>query len=139
MIFQNTPAALQWQMKNIRGSLSEHADAAAQKARREFEWRHYVARHPWTSLATVAAVGFFLVPRRTCCQAGNSAGVATDAVDRVARPAQPTPWAGIVTGLQTAVTTTIAREGLAFVAASVKHFLDTGGGSRQRDPAGRSD
>lgn len=138
MVSQNSPAALQWQMKNIRGSLSEHAEEAVEKARREFEWRHYVAKHPWMSLGTAAAVGFFLVPRRACCKAAKAEAV-TDTVDRVARSMQPSPVAGLAAGLLSAVATTVTREGLALVAASVKKLLDPGNQSLERSPAGRSD
>ncbi len=137
MVSQNLPAALQWQMKNVRGSLFEHADQAVMKARREFDWRHYVAKHPWMSLGTAAAVGFFLVPRRTCCKVGNSETV-TDAVDRVAQAVQPSPLAGIVAGVLSAMATTIAREGMEFVTSSVKQLLHHSDESLERNPAGRS-
>jgi hypothetical protein len=123
MVSQNSPAALQRQMQNTRGNLSEHANTAVKKAQMEFDWRHYVVNHPWTSLGAAAALGFFLVPRRTCCKAGNSEAV-TDAVDRVARAAQPSPFAGIVAGVLSAVTATIAREGLALVTSSLKQLMD---------------
>ena len=48
MVSQN-PSTLQGQMQEIRGNLSEHADEAIRNARSEFDWRHYVANHPWTA------------------------------------------------------------------------------------------
>ncbi len=84
MVSQN-PSTLQGQMQQIRGNLSEHADEAIKNARREFDWRYYVANHPWTLLGVAMAVGFVLVPRRACCRAANSEAV-TEAVDRVAAP-----------------------------------------------------
>jgi hypothetical protein len=121
-------------MQEIRGNLSEHADEAIRNARREFDWRHYVGNHPWTSLGAAAAVGFLLVPRRACCRAGNSEAV-TEAVDRVARAVQPSPLAGMVSGVLTAVTATIAREALASATACLTEFLGPRGESSRAGPA----
>ena len=125
MVSQNSSAALQWQMQKIRGNLAEHAGEAVKKARTKFNWRHYVANHPWTSLGAAMAAGYFLVPRRAFSKS-NHAEAMTHAVDRVARE-QPSPFSGIVAGVLSAVTATIAREGLAFVTQSVKQLLEPHG------------
>ena len=135
MVSQNSPAALQRQMQHVRGNLSEHADEAVQKARRGLDWRHYVARHPWTALGVAAAAGYILVPRRAF-RAGNSEAV-TEAVDRVARAVQPSPLAGVVAGMLSAVTTTLAREVTAWVTASLSEFLASRGKSPARTPVER--
>ena len=128
MVSQNSPAALQWQMQNIRGSLSEHADEAVKKARREFDWRHYVAKHPWMSLGAAAAVGFFLVPRRACCKAGNP-----EAVNRRRRPGRTSGAALALCrhrgGVLSAVTATIAPQGSDVREAllAVRQLLDRNG------------
>ncbi len=79
MVSQNANAALQNQMQNVRESLSEHADEAIKNARREFDWRNFVANHPWTSVGAAASLGFFLVPRRACYKVANAETV-TEAV-----------------------------------------------------------
>jgi hypothetical protein len=123
-------------MRNIRGSLSEHVDEVVKKARREFDWRHYVAKHPWMSLGAAAAVGFFLVPRRACCKAGNSEAV-NHAVDRVARAVQPSPFTGIVGGILSAVSSTLAREGVTFITSAVRQLLDRNGEPLEGNPGSR--
>ena len=77
MVSQNSSAALQQQMRATRRSLNEHADQVVETARRQVDWRHYVGSHPWASLGTAFALGYFLVPRRTSCQIANSGGAAS--------------------------------------------------------------
>jgi hypothetical protein len=121
-------------MQNVREDLSEHADEAIKNARRIFDWRNYVANHPWTALGAAMAAGYVLVPRRACCRGGNSEAV-TEAVDRVARAVQPSPLAGIVAGVLTAVSATVARETLAMVTSSIKEtMLEPRGGSSNPAP-----
>ena len=123
MVSENSSSALQWQMQRIRGKLVEHADEALQRTRRTFDWRHFVAKHPWSSLGAAAALGFFLVPRHACAKSANTETV-TEAVDRVARAVQPSPLAGVVSGVLSAVTATIAREGLDIAAQSVRQLFE---------------
>ncbi len=119
MVSQNSPVKLQRQMRNVRGDLSEHADEAVKKARWQFDWRRFVANHPWVSLGTAAAVGYYLVPRRACCKA-RSAEAAGDRTEAAVRPAQPTPLAGIATGVLGAVAATIAHEGVSLATSFLK-------------------
>ena len=51
MVSQSSSAAVQRQMQDIRGDLASHADETIKKARMKFDWRHYVAGHPWAALA----------------------------------------------------------------------------------------
>jgi hypothetical protein len=137
MISPNSSAALQWQMQNIRGNLAEHADEAIAKARTKFDWRHYVSKHPWISLSAAAAMGYFLVPRRAC-RGGQNAEVIEEAVDRVARAVQPSPLAGVVAGMLSALSATIAREGVNLVVHSLKGLVEPQAGPL-RSPNGMPD
>ena len=64
MVSQNSSAAVAAANAGHPRRPCEHADEAVEKARTKFDWRHYVASHPWVSLGTAAAVGYLLVPRR---------------------------------------------------------------------------
>lgn len=133
MVSQNSPAALQRQMRSIRGNLFEHADKAGKKARMEFDWRHYVARHPWASLGTAVAVGYFLVPRRACCQAGDVHK------ERAVPLAHTSPLSGIANGVWGAVTAAIAREGAAFATSFIRDFFTPRDEKQSTSPAERMD
>jgi hypothetical protein len=120
MVAQN-PTALQGQMQDVREDLTEHASEAIQNARMEFDWRHYVASHPCTSLAAAMAAGYFLVPRRAYRPCDSEA--VTEAVDRVARAVQPSPLAGMASAVLSAVAAAVARETSSWLTASVREFL----------------
>ncbi|MFG0295580.1 MAG: hypothetical protein ACF8PG_06705 [Maioricimonas sp. JB045] len=51
-------------MERIRTRLDGDVDGLMTNAQRLADWRYYVRAYPWASLAVVAAVGYFAVPRR---------------------------------------------------------------------------
>jgi len=122
MVSKNSAAALQRKMQGLRRDLDEHANEMIGKARTEFGWRHFVARHPWATLGTVMAVGYWLVPRRARCKTGNPAAV-TEATARAARA--PSPLSDIAASVLAALTATAVREGLAFVAHTARKWLES--------------
>ncbi len=135
MVSQNSSAAVQRQMQDIRGDLAAHADEAVQKARTKFDWRHYVANYPWVTLGAAAAMGYLLVPRRARSRACDP-GAAT--ADRVAQARQPSPLSGVVAGMISVATATIVREGMSFVAHSVKEWLEPHHEMSSRNPVQQS-
>ena len=137
MVSQNSPAALQRQMQNIRGNLSEHADEAVKKARQGTRLAALCRQASVDPLGRRPRWDSFWF-RAACFQAGNSEAV-TEAVDRVARAVQPSPLAGIVAGVLSAVTTTIARRGHGLGYSSVKQCWHPRGESSAKEPAGRSE
>jgi len=52
------------EMQRIRGRLPREADDIVTSAKEMVNWRHYVQRLPWVSIAAAAAVGFLAVPRK---------------------------------------------------------------------------
>jgi hypothetical protein len=137
MIYQNSSDALRGQMQDIRRDLNDCADAVLKKARTQFDWRHYVASHPWTALGAAAAVGFFLVPRRACSKTGDPEAV-TEAVDRVARAIHPSPLSSAVTGAMSGIAARIAYEGLSLVSQYLREFVKASDKSPERSPAEKS-
>jgi hypothetical protein len=65
-----------------------------EKARSHFDWRRYVAGHPWTSLGAAAMVGYYLIPRRTRCPIVDSATF-QEAVERMASVPKPQPQSAV--------------------------------------------
>jgi len=126
MVSQNSPAVLQRQMRQIRRDLNEHADQMVETARARFDWRRYVASHPWTSLGTAVAAGFFLVPRRPCCKAVDAATVkkTMDQVVRAAQPSAPSAFSNIVGGVFAVLTTTLVREGVSLVSQLARQWIE---------------
>jgi hypothetical protein len=50
-------------MAQLRRDVSHDVERVALDARRQFEWRRVVRRHPWICLAAASAVGYLAVPR----------------------------------------------------------------------------
>ena len=143
MVSRNTPAGLQWEMQNIRGNLSEHADEAVKKCGREFDWRHYVAKHPWTAVGAAVAAGYFLVPRRVYCKVSNAprtvASPRTVANEECCSSGRrPSPLVGMATGVLTAFTTTLAHEGVALASSFLRELFGPRDRSAGRNPDDRS-
>jgi len=128
MVSQYSAAELQRQMRDTRRNLNEHADQMVENARLQFNWRRYVADHPWTSLGGVMAIAYFLVPRRVCCTAAD-AGLTKDRVDHVLHAAQPPHLggSGIVVGLATALAPTLMREAATFVSQLAREWFQQNG------------
>lgn len=52
------------EMQRIRDRLPREADDIVASAKEMVDWRHYVQKLPWVSVAAAAAVGFLAVPRK---------------------------------------------------------------------------
>ncbi len=136
MVSQSSSAALQRQMRSIRRDLNEHADQMVEKARRQFDWRHFVAKRPWLSLAAAVAAGYVLVPRRTCCK-GVDAQTVKETVHEVVRASQPASQpasSSLVRWLVTLLATTLVREGVAIVPQLARGWLTQGSDAPQGNP-----
>ena len=55
---------LRQQMQRIRCDLNSDVENLVEHAREMTDWRYYVREYPWACVATAAAVGFVVVPRR---------------------------------------------------------------------------
>ncbi len=136
MISQNSSAGLQRQMRHIRRDLNEHADQMVETARNQFDWRRYVANHPWGSIAAAAAVGFFLVPRRACCK-GVDAQTVKETVNQVVQASHPgSPLGGSLVGwLFALLATALVREAVALVPQLARQWLQQGEGRSDGEPS----
>jgi len=52
------------QMAYVRSELHRDAEGLAANARVMADWRYYVRRYPWVSMAAAAAVGYLVVPHK---------------------------------------------------------------------------
>jgi hypothetical protein len=124
MVSQNSPAALQRQMQDVRRDLSAQAGEIVKKARTKFDWRHYVAKYPWIATGAAASVGFLLVPRRARCKGAESAA-RTEAVG--AAPRSRSALSGVAVGIATGLATTFIRDGLGLGSELARQWLEQGG------------
>ena len=134
MVSQNSAAALQREMQDLRRDLDEHANEMIEKARAEFGWRHVVARHPWATLGTAMAAGYWLAPRRAPCKTGDPAA-ATEAAARAGPAGRArSPLSDIAASVLAALTATAVREGLAFVGTLPDNGLSRATERRRAQP-----
>jgi hypothetical protein len=125
MVSSNS-SALRMQMRQVREDLNEHADQVAEKARTSLDWRHFVANHPWASLAVAALAGYFVVPRRSCCNAVDAKTV-NQAVERMVGAAQssqrPAP-SSVLGSMASAIAPILAREGLNYISQLARRWRE---------------
>jgi hypothetical protein len=51
-------------MLEIRGGLATDVEGIRHHARQLADWRYYLRRFPWASVAAAAAVGYLVIPKR---------------------------------------------------------------------------
>jgi len=51
-------------MEELRSHLDDDVDDVVDSAKRLFDWRVYVRKHPWACFGAALAAGYFAVPRR---------------------------------------------------------------------------
>jgi len=69
----NSSSDFQRQMPQVRGRLDRDSEQLVKdterlvkKTKEQMNWKHLVAEHPWASMAAAAAIGYVVVPRRSC-------------------------------------------------------------------------
>lgn len=60
---ESDPETLRLRMREIRDELQSDVDGVVDRAGELADWRYYVRKHPWASVAVAAAVGYWLVPK----------------------------------------------------------------------------
>jgi hypothetical protein len=63
MLDQQDIERIQFKMKRIRGHLDDDLQRIQEDASQLMDWKYYLRRHPFASVAAVAAAGFMLIPR----------------------------------------------------------------------------
>ena len=124
MVSQNS-SNLQREMQTVRKNLDDHAEEMVQKAKSQFDWRHYVAGHPWLAMGAAVAAGYFLVPRRTVYTVVHRSAPAENSHQSAAEPQHvaPAPLAGLLSEALSIATTIAVREGMAIASQFARQWL----------------
>jgi hypothetical protein len=127
---------IQRQMRSVRSHLSADVNELVENARDMADWRYYVRRYPWASVAAAAAVGFLLVPTAmprpsypTSFGSAPSDSPTSDEVHPFAHAAENSAswrqrlWQ-LSGGLGSMAASAISRAALAYASAQVTRLLD---------------
>lgn len=102
-------------MATVRRQIQKHSDEVVIQTRTLSDWRTYIRRYPWASVAAAAVIGYAIVPRRTKAssdsdfddypddqpQANHLKEVVTGAVKRAAVAQASRALGGVVNGFFT--------------------------------------
>ena len=117
---------LQRRMAQVREDLQRNSARLKQNAQTLADWRYYVRRYPWVSLAAAGAIGFLLVPKRTK-PVTPTAETLAQLAQQQGLVLQPRSKAGasngVFSGLAAIMTKTLLRAGTAYVAQQVGQIL----------------
>jgi hypothetical protein len=112
------------QMRDIRREVGRDVDVLMNRVHDYASWRYHWRNHPWVCLGTVAALGFFAVPRRTQVLVSDPAALAALAkrrplvVDGQHQPAGANTFAGAV----------LSMLGRAMLRGAINYFEKNGSG-----------
>jgi hypothetical protein len=123
---QPDPADLQRRMAQVRQDLEHNSARLKENAQTLADWRYYVRRYPWLTVAVAGTIGFMLVPKR--------AKPAPSSVEALAQLAREHGYVlqgtsdkarsnGLFTGLASMIGKTLLRSGSAYVAGQLGQIL----------------
>ncbi len=125
-----TAEEIQRELAELRSAIVADVRAVASDARTLADWRYHFRKHPWWCCAGAAALGFWIVPRRSGAPnvpAQSSSGL----VDRVlaqASGAEPPAEAGAAKGAVSGAAEMLAalalRQGVGFLASYGREWLE---------------
>jgi hypothetical protein len=131
------PAAIASRMASIRGELRSDAGRLAQSTRRFFDWTAHVREHPWTSFGVVAALAYFLVPKRVEINSPSAEQLEKLAADnKLVIESNPTPEAKstFLAGLTALIGHTVLRGALGLAAHKLGGLFQPPEGREQPPP-----
>lgn len=117
---------MQARMKGIRGDIDQGLEDVSAGARSMVDWKHYVKTYPWVCMGTAAALGYFIVPKR-------STAIAADVAPRAESPktaqrdadSAPSAVRGVADMLVAAAVSFAVRETAGYVGQAVTGWLGT--------------
>ena len=130
------------EMAQVRRELNREANGIVDNARTISDWRHYVRRYPWATLAGAAAVGFLAVPRRI-----ETVHPDPDTLAQLAREdrlvvtprAEAHPRKGFSGSLLTFLSSMVLRGGLAWLGQKAAQAFHNASGEEAEDRATAAD
>jgi hypothetical protein len=118
--------AIQGQMAKIRSDLHADVRGIVENARVITDWKYYVRRYPWASVAGAAALGYLVVPRRLELLRPDPATLAELAKTNrlVVNPQpDPKPRGGAMTSLFTFLANTLVRTAVGYMGQNAGKIL----------------
>ncbi|MCA9184577.1 MAG: hypothetical protein R3E01_00360 [Pirellulaceae bacterium] len=112
-------------MAVIRKDLQQEAEDVVERTKAITDWRAFVRQHPWLSLGTAVAIGYFVVPhaRRSSAATAASSEAARWDTDNHPPGTQRSLATQLFRMVGTALTTAVLRTTTSIVSQHVQHLL----------------
>ncbi len=126
MVAHNSSDDLQRQMRQVRKDLDAHSEELVERARRQLDWRGFIAKHPFAIMGAAAAAGYLLAPRRVhlrCLDEKTIKSTVEQAMGRAHATAAPKPM-GVFASLASMAMGLIVSEGVSFATRFVRNLLE---------------
>lgn len=119
-------SGIESRMAGIRGELRSDAERLERTTRRLFDWTAHVRDHPWVSFGVVAAIAYYLVPKRggSATERGAKGNERSAGVGENPGPRAKSSFLG---GLTSMVTQAVLRGALDVVGHEVVKFVQSNG------------
>ena len=126
MVAHGSPGDLQGQMRQVRKDLDAHSEEMLKRARKQLDWRSFIANHPLAIIGAAVAAGYLLAPRRLRVQSIDEKILKTNidqAIGRAHLGSAPTA-PGFLAGLASMAMGIAVREGVSLASQIVRNFLE---------------
>lgn len=128
-------------MQQIRGGLKQDVEGIRVQARRLADWHYYLTRFPLASIATAAAIGFLVIPKRPRVVQADAETLAQMAKDHrlVVQTVGGEPERkGIMGLLSSAIAAGLLRYGKSYATAQLQQLVRgvAAGKARRQVPVG---
>ena len=116
-------------MAAIRRDMHDEVDGIVENAKELVDWKYYVRQWPWAAVASAAAVGYLMVPRKIEVMRPDAATLAKLAKDnRVVVESQPQTAAkssSLVSTILSLAANTALRAGVAYAGQQLESAFGT--------------
>lgn len=120
-------------MRQIRGGLREDVEGIRTHARRLTDWRYYLVKFPWASIAAAAAVGYLVIPKRPKIVQADAKTLAQMARDHnfvVQSVQNDTQRKGVMAMLGSALAATAMQYGKSYASTQLQQFVRNAAGGK---------
>jgi hypothetical protein len=127
MVAHNSSDDLQRQMRQVRKDLDAHSEDMVEQARKQLDWRAFIAKHPFAIMGAAAAAGYLLAPRRVhlrCLDEKTIKSTVEQAMGRAQAAAAAPKSAGVLASLASMAMGLIVSEGVSLATRLVRNLLE---------------
>ncbi len=127
MVAHTSSADLQRQMRQVRKDLDAHSEEMVKQARKQLDWRGFIAKHPFAIMGAAAVTGYLLAPRRVhlrCLDEKVIKKTVEEAIGRTRSVPTAPNAAGLLAGLASMAMGLIVREGVSFATQLARDLFD---------------